>query len=148
MYCTPQEIMEMIKPDAMNAVIDNGYIENEEERKAKLLPIIEIAIKDAVGEINGYLTKRYPLPLSPTPEAINKFAKDIALYNVFSRSGIDTGERESIYLTRYKAAVRFLENVAKGIIDIGARKVEAKAHTGFNISSSPRLFSRRNLRGM
>ncbi|WP_206458913.1 gp436 family protein [Anaerovorax sp. IOR16] len=148
MYCTSQEVMEMIKPDAMSGLIDNEYIEDENERETKLLPIIEAAIEDADGEIDGYLTKRYPVPLSSVPKVINKFSKDIALYNIFTRNGIDTGERESIYLTRYKAAVRFLENIAKGVIDIGAKKIEARANTGFNMNSSTRLFSRNSLKGM
>ncbi len=138
----------MIKPDAMSGLIDNEYIEDENERETKLLPIIEAAIEDADGEIDGYLTKRYPVPLSSVPKVINKFSKDIALYNIFTRNGIDTGERESIYLTRYKAAVRFLENIAKGVIDIGAKKIEARANTGFNMNSSTRLFSRNSLKGM
>jgi phage gp36-like protein len=148
MYSTPQEVMEMIKPDAMNMIISDEYIEDVAEREAKILPLVEAAIEDADGEINGYLTKRYPVPLSSIPKVINKFSKDIALYNLFSRSGLDEGERESNYLTRYKAAVRFLENVAKGVIDIGAKKIEARANTGFNMKSNSRLFSRNSLKGM
>ncbi|CAH8720535.1 DUF1320 domain-containing protein [Paenibacillus melissococcoides] len=42
----------------------------------------------------GYLVKRYSVPLSRVPKVINKYAKDIAVYNLFSRIGIDEGEKE------------------------------------------------------
>ncbi|CAH8721329.1 DUF1320 domain-containing protein [Paenibacillus melissococcoides] len=74
------------------------------------------------------------------PKVINKYAKDIAVYNLFSRIGIDEGEKEKNYLNRYNAAIRFLENVAKGIIDIGVSDGSSKAATAFSAQSSPRLF--------
>jgi len=147
-YCTIEEVRGMIKPDALNAIIGDEYIEDEALREAKIMPIIEEAIGDADGEIDGYLAKRYPIPFSPIPKVINKFSKDIAVYNLFSRIGIDESEKESNYLTRYKAAVRFLENVAKGMIEIGISDTTIKANTGFAISSSPRRFSRDSMRGM
>jgi len=140
--------MEMIKGDAMNIIIGDVFIENVAEREAKLLPLVEAAIEDADGEIDGYLAKRYPTPLAAIPKVINKFSKDIALYNLFSRTGMEGGERESNHLTRYKAAVRFLENIAKGVVDIGVKKVEKRANTGFNMKSNERIFGRDSLKGM
>ena len=147
-YCSVEEVRGMIKADALNIIIGDEYIEDEAEREAKIIPIIEEAIGDADGEIDGYLVKRYTVPLSPTPKVINKFSKDIAVYNLFSRAGIDEGEKEKNYLNRYKAAVRFLENVAKGIIDIGITDTTQKANTGFSANSNNRLFSRNSMKGM
>lgn len=147
-YCTVEEVRGMIKADALNMIIGDEYIEDEEEREAKIIPIIEEAIKDADGEIDGYLVKRYSVPLSPIPKVINKFSKDIAVYNLFSRAGIDEGEKEKNFFNRYKAAVKFLENVAKGIVDIGITDNTKKADTGFSANSSTRLFSRGSLKGM
>ena len=147
-YCTIEEVRGMIKADALNMIIGDEYIEDPVAREDKIIPIIEGAISDADGEIDGYLAKRYPLPLSPTPKVINKFSKDIAVYNLFSRAGIDEGEKEKNYLNRYNTAVRFLENVAKGIIDIGVSDTTKKANAGFSASSSQRLFSRNSMKGM
>jgi phage gp36-like protein len=147
-YCTVEEVRGMIKSDALNMIIGDEYIEDEALREQEIIPIIEEAIGDADGEIDGYLIKRYPVPLSPTPKVINKFSKDIAVYNLFSRAGIDEGEKEKNYLNRYKAAVRFLENVAKGIIDIGITDSTQKANTGFSMTSNTRLFSRNSMKGM
>lgn len=147
-YCTIEEVRGMIKADALNMIIGDEYIEDEAEREARIIPIIEEAIKDADGEIDGYLVKRYSVPLSPTPKVINKFSKDIAVYNLFSRAGIDEGEKEKNFLNRYKAAVKFLENVAKGVVDIGITDNTKKANNGFSANSNTRLFSRDSMKGM
>ena len=94
--------------------------------------------------------KRYPVPMSPVPAVIRKYSKDIAVYNLISRAGIDEGERENNYLTRYKNAIAFLTKVAKGETDIvkeGTDPSKAAAE-GFRISSSPRLFSKATMRGL
>ena len=83
------------------------------------------------------------------PEKIlNKFAKDIAVYNLFSRIGIDESSEQKNILNRYNAAIKFLTLLAEGKVDIGVSDTTEAARTGFSVSSSPRLFSRDKLRGM
>lgn len=148
-YCEAYEVREMLKDDALNSIIGDTYIEDENEREAKIAPIVESAIADAEGEIDGYLTKRYPVPLSVVPRAISKFAKDIAVYNLYSRIGIDEGDKEKNYLNRYRAAVDFLKLVAEGKIDLGVGSTQSSvANTGFSVSASPRVFGRGSMRGM
>ena len=60
----------------------------------------------------------------------------------------DENEKEKNYLNRYKAAVRFLENVAKGMIDIGIQDQKTTASSGFAMTSNERLFSRNSMKGM
>lgn len=148
-YCTTQEVRDMLKDDALNAVIGDAYIEDAEEREAKIGPIIDGAIEDADGEIDGYLAKRYSVPIVPVPKAINKFSKDIAVYNLYSRHGIDEGSEEKNYLNRYNAAIKFLTLVAEGKVSIGAQTDDpaSAAATGFSVKSNPRLFSRDSMRG-
>lgn len=148
-YSTTSEVREMIKDDAISSIVGDEYIEDEAQRETLIAPIIDEAIKDADGEIDGYLNKRYATPLpSPTPKIINKFSKDIALYNIYSRIGIDEDAREGTLLARYKNAIKFLENVAKGLIDIGIERPDKKAASGFKVDSNKRLFSRDSMRGM
>lgn len=149
-YSGADEIIDMLKDDTLNPIIGNGYITSVDERKAVIRPLAEDAIADADAEIDGYLMKRYPVPMCPAPAVIGKYSKDIAIYNLVSRAGIDTGERESNYLTRYKNAITFLTKVAKGEVDIvqeGTDQAKTAA-TGFKISSSPRLFTRGHMRGL
>lgn len=113
-------------------------------------PIIDAAIGDADAEIDGYLAKRYTLPLSPAPKVVNKFSKDIAVYNLFSRIGIDESSDQKTYLNRYNSAIKFLTLVAEGKVSLGAESDDpaAAAATGFSVTSNPRLFSRDRMRGM
>jgi phage gp36-like protein len=138
----------MVKDDAIDALLGE-YIEDPVERENKIAPIIDSAIEDADGEINGYLNKRYPAPFpSPVPKIVNKLSKDISIYNLFAGIGIDEDDPQKTILTRYKNAIKFLENVAKGLINIGVGKNDSKAQTGFRISSNERILSRNNLEGM
>jgi len=150
MYCTVEEVLGMIKDDMKNVIIGDEYIEDEQEKEIKIKELCEDAISDACAEIDGYLAKRYRLPFNRTPQVLNKFAKDIAVYNLISRTGIDEGDREKTFLNRYNAAIKFLLDVAKGTISIGADEedaVEGGAANGFRMRSSDRIFSRSSMRG-
>lgn len=148
MYCTVEEVTQMIKDDMKNVIIGDEYIEDEREKEEKIATLCESAISDACAEIDGYLAKRYRLPLQNTPQVIHKFAKDIAVYNLVSRTGIDEGDREKTFLNRYNAAIKFLLDVAKGVISIGiAKESEGSAANGFKMGSAGRVFSRDSMRG-
>ena len=151
-YSTRAEVREMLKDDALNAIIGDTCEEDEAEREAKIGPIIDMAIGDADAEIDGYLAKRYKVPFDPVPRVLNKFSKDIAIYNLYSRIGIDEGEAEKNYLNRYNAAVKFLTLVAEGKVNIGTGEdgddPASAAATGFAARSNPRLFSRNSMKGM
>lgn len=149
MYCTVGEVLEMIKDDMKNVIIGDEYIEDEQEREAKIATLCESAISDACAEIDGYLAKRYRVPFTKTPQVINKFAKDISVYNLVSRTGIDESDREKTFLNRYNAAIKFLLDVAKGIISIGVEEKggSSEAANGFKMKSSGRVFSRDSMRG-
>ena len=153
-------------PWYVNTDVD-WYIENYKERYYKAVELgnvvrkflqydegdrtkyAESAISDACAEIDGYLAKRYRVPFTKTPQVINKFAKDISVYNLVSRTGIDESDREKTFLNRYNAAIKFLLDVAKGIISIGVEEKggSSEAANGFKMKSSGRVFSRDSMRG-
>lgn len=155
-YCSVDEVLGMIKEDMMSVIIGDDYIEDSDERQRLITPLAAEAIEDADAEINGYLSKRYDVPFARTPRVLNKFSKDIAVYNLASRHGIDEGEREKTYLTRYKSAIDFLKMVADGKIDIGAGdgsgtgaggSTDTAAQTGFAMQHEPRIFTRTSMEG-
>lgn len=149
MYCEIQEVLDMLKGDMLNTIIGDEYIEDPEEKKSKSFTIALQAIQDACAEIDGYLAKRYNVPLAKTPAVIKKIGKDIAAYNMVSRMGIDENDRDKTFLTRYNAAITYLTNVAKGIIDLGIENnsTEKSASTGFAMKTQRRLFTRETMRG-
>ena len=142
-YSTKEEVREMLKDDALNAIIGDTFIEDPAEREELVEPLIEAAI-------DGYLAKRYTVPISPAPRVLNKFSKDIAVYNLFSRIGIDESTDQKTYLNRYNAAIKFLTLVAEGKVSIGTETEDpaSAAATGFSAKSNPRLFTRAKMRGM
>ena len=144
-YSTRAEVRDMVKDDALNAIIGDTFIEDPAEREELVSPII-----DADAEIDGYLAKRYAVPLAPAPRVINKFSKDIAVYNLFSRIGIDEGTDQKTYLNRYNAAIKFLTLVAEGTVSIGTETEDpaSAAAGGFKVKSNSRLFTREKMRGM
>lgn len=146
-YCTDKEVRDMLKDDLVSALLGDDYLEDKEEREKAILPYITAAITDADAEIDGYLAKRYSVPLSPVPAVIQKFAKDMAVYNLVSRQGVDESDREKTYLNRYNAAIKFLMAVAEGKIEIGTGSPKEAALTGFQVKSAPRVFSRDSLKG-
>ena len=79
-----------------------------------------------------------------------KFSKDIAVYNLFSRIGIDEGTDQKTYLNRYNAAIKFLTLVAEGTVSIGTETEDpaSAAAGGFKVKSNSRLFTREKMRGM
>lgn len=148
-YSTIPEVTDAIKEQMLDDIIGDEFIEDLEERQRRLVPLAQKAIEDADAEIDGYLAKRYQVPLAPTPRVLNKFSIDIAVYNLASRRGIDEGEREKTILTRYQNAIKFLTLVAEGKVSLGinGESVQSAAQTGFNIQSSDRLFSRGSMEG-
>ena len=144
-YSTRAEVRDMVKDDALNAIIGDTFIEDPAEREELVSPIIDAAIADADAEIDGYLAKRYAVPLAPAPRGINKFSKDIAVYNLFSRIGIDEGTDQKTYLNRYNAAIKFLTLVAEGT---ETEDPASAAAGGFKVKSNSRLFTREKMRGM
>lgn len=150
MYSTREEVRGLIKDDALNAIIGDAFIEAPAQREELVAPIIDEAISDADGEIDGYLAKRYPVPLQRVPKIIGKCSKDIAVYNLFSRIGINEGNEEKIVQTRYENAIRFLTMVSEGKASLGVDSTSSGSSTGgsFAMKSSPRLFSRESMKGM
>lgn len=148
-YCTEQEAVGMIKDDMASAIIGDEYVEDPEERRDKLEALAVDAVADACAEIDGYLSKRYRVPVSRPPKVLNKLAKDIAAYNLVSRMGVDEGEREKTFLNRYNAAIKFLLEVAKGTVSIGIDEENGSgaAANGFQMQSSGRIFSRESMEG-
>ena len=159
MYCTVEEILNNSKIEFLEGALSdnftNGYEEIDEETKfEEIKKIVLGAIDDATSEINVYLLKKYSISFLKKSKAINKFCKDITLYNILSRSGNDEDSRENNYYLRYKNAIKFLENVAKGTIDLtpddnteGGENIQ-NSRIGIKINSSKKLFGRANLGGM
>lgn len=96
------------------------------------------AIEDAEGLIDGYVGSRYPVPVSPAPTVLLRLAVDMAVYNLATSAGELTEDREN----RYKAALKVLGDIARGLISLGAQTPATSTQGAAVIASSPRVFGR------
>lgn len=144
MYCILDDLLKQVPEAKLVSLTDDT-------NEAIDLAVVDSAIADAAAEIDAYAASQYAVPFHPVPAIIKKLAVDITLYHLFCRRGIDfSDESEDIIIQkRYKDAVKFLENLAKAIVTIGAAQLEQPPITGpaAKVSGPPRKFSRQSMTG-
>ena len=71
------------------------------------------ALTDADAMIDGYLQGRYTLPLAVVPQALTRYACDLARYFLYDDHASEQVQK------RYDDVIKFLEQVAQGKITLG-----------------------------
>lgn len=106
--------------------------------------VVARALTDAEATINGYVARRYQLPLSSVPEALTKKACDIARYYLHGKAA----DKDSQVYLAHKEAIDWLKNVASGLVVIDAAGIVPAAAGGGAIRANPsgRVFTRQSLR--
>ncbi|WP_026784216.1 gp436 family protein [Pleomorphomonas koreensis] len=108
--------------------------------------VVARALTDAEASINGYVARRYQLPLSNVPEALTKKACDIARYYLHGKAA----DKDSQVYLAHKEAIDWLKSVAGGLVVIEAEGIAPAAAGGGVIRANPsgRVFTRQSLRDM
>lgn len=136
-YITKADIIEQLpEAELIQLTDDEGTGANVDAR-------VNAAIEDAEGEVDGYLSTRYTTPLSPAPKIIKKLSADIAIYNLYARRQGATEDR----LRRYQNAIKFLENVSKGVVMLGADAPAPADEGTVSVRGAERVFTRERLEG-
>jgi phage gp36-like protein len=105
---------------------------------------VDAAIAAAGDLIDGYLGKRYPLPLPSIPTLVTRLAVDLAVRNLFAR--VQDGEMSQGVRDRGKESVRTLELIMRGEISLGLPvTAAAPMPVGPMINQQRQLFSERRL---
>jgi phage gp36-like protein len=108
---------------------------------------IEDAVSQAESIIDGYLARRgYPLPLSPAPELVTGWTRDIARYLLHKDRG---GKEDTDPIVRaYRDALKFLELIAAGKFSLGAADPITSNPDQLDVrfQSSPSVFDRTSRR--
>lgn len=90
-----------------------GQIAAADEAKARILELI----KEADGLIDGYLARRYALPLATPPGLLVTWARAIVRYKLHpDRDGDD---RSDPVVRDYRDALKFLQQVSEGKFSLG-----------------------------
>jgi phage gp36-like protein len=146
-YCTLDDLKKQTRED----VLIRWTCDPSEDAMEIKTDVIAAAIASADAEIDGYARTQYDVPFDPVPEIIRKFSVDITLYNLLSGRG-EIVEKDNTIAMRYRAAIRFLENLAKGLVTIGTLAEGGRSAPapplGVEIKSDRRIFSRNSMKGM
>ncbi len=111
--------------------------------------IINQALTDATDEINGYVAKKYDLPLSENPNVLKRICVDIAVYRLSAEAQYTEEKRK-----RYEDAISYLNKLSRGDVVLtftnqlsnnGELSEETTAASDVELDSSPRLFKRASL---
>lgn len=106
---------------------------------------IEELVAETAGLIDGYLARRYTLPLAAVPVILATWARAIVRYKLHSHREGD--ERSDPVVRDYRDALRFLQQVAEGKFSLGLQDPEqSPANDGdVRFEGGPKVFGRRVL---
>ena len=106
--------------------------------------VVTDAITRAQSEVDGYLAKRYSVPIATPPQLVKSLTATITCYRLFGRRGRGVPDDWS---KRYDNAVRTLRDIAAGTIalDVEPPPAESSAVTAGEIKGPDRVFDRDKL---
>ncbi|MGY3943384.1 gp436 family protein [Aeromonas tecta] len=109
---------------------------------------IDEALGTADDEINGYLSRRYVLPLPEVPDLLKRQAVVIAFYWLGDRDNQVT----DLLQDRYDRAITKLKEIASGKLDLGLPTPEQPPEGVVGkvelVQENERLFTRNSLKGV
>jgi phage gp36-like protein len=138
-YAQPADMIARFGQRRMVELTDTGDVATGEVN----LAVLAQALSDADATVNGYLQSRYTLPLVTIPQGVNLLACDIALYRLMSERPIEAVTQ------RYKAAIDFLDAVARGKLGLGLdseNNTVPEGDDGPSVHANRRVFTRHRLR--
>jgi len=107
--------------------------------------VVEGGLQRASDMIDSYLAARYTLPLPIVPQMLVDVCCDIARYKLLGADATETDAARN----RYKDALRTLEQVRDGKLDIGLSVAgqAAPQSASIQVASNARVFDANSLSG-
>ncbi len=107
--------------------------------------VVAAAISDAEAFIDGYLAKRYKLPLSSIPPVLIPITADIARYYLHD----SLAQKDSPVAINHNKALAWLKDVSLGHVQLEVAGVHSDQDGagGVRTSGSGRVFSRDSMGG-
>ena len=106
--------------------------------------VVARAIADADALIDGYVGKRYALPIAAVPDLLERLAADVARFFLYGPLGATEAVRQA-----YEDALRMLRDIAAGTLqlDLAGVEVPAAGQGGVQMSADIRQYTRKSLVG-
>lgn len=140
MYCTADDMTQRFSEEELIQLTDK-----DGSAEGVVVAVLEQAISDASATINGYIGGRCELPLTSVPAILVRMACDIARYFLYDDQ---LGDEHQV-TKRYEDAIKFLEQVSAGKVDLGISAKGERPNTTATamMTSAGSVFSRKNSRG-
>lgn len=107
------ELMDRTLRNGDRSAYSVAQIAAADEAKARINELVD----EASGVIDGYLGKRYTLPLGTVPKILATWARAIVRYKL--NKDRQTDERSDPVVRDYRDAIKFLVQVAEGKFSLG-----------------------------
>ncbi len=89
--------------------------------------VLAQAISHADGVVDGYLRKRYDIPIAVPTQLIRHLSTSIAAYMLFARRAQVFGGVPDWIEFRYRESMKKLESINKGDLDLGIEPPPAES---------------------
>jgi len=139
-YVTQVQLILRVGEPALVALTDRGQFATGVIDDAT----VDRAIADADAVIDGYLARRYQLPLTVAQPLLVKVAGDIVLYNLHTHQPDPKVEAD------WKAAIQTLRDISAGTVALTAAGLEAPnvGGSGARITDRARDLTQDNMKGL
>jgi phage gp36-like protein len=140
----PRLITAQMLADVAAAADLSAYTTEEAARAAVGLIVIQRALQDAEDTINGYISARYTLPVSPVPAVLERVACEMARFYLYDDQVTD------LIKERHAANMKWLGEVSKGTVSLGADAisgVQPVSSSGAELVTSGSVWKRENSGG-
>lgn len=141
-YCTLQDLLEYVDE---NVVV--RLTQDDPEETSVNEDVVTRAIADAAALVDGYVSTRYQVPLTPVPPLIRRVSVHLTRYTLFSRRGLDEDSADKTVVREYHEAVKLLTAISRGEVQLGTPVAAATPGPGARLQSAPRRMSRESLEG-
>lgn len=138
-YVTLAQLIDRFGEPALVALTDRGQISTGVIDEAA----IDRAVADASATIDGYLVRKYALPLAEAQPLLVKIAGSLVFYD------LHVGQPDPKVESDQKTAMAMLRDIANGTIALTAAGVEPEnvAGSGARITDRDRLLTQDNMKG-
>jgi phage gp36-like protein len=128
MYCTITDILKYHSEASLIQLSDDTDAQAEINET-----VVNGAISDAAEFIDGFLRSRYALPFVTVPKLLVKLAVDVSIYYLHQRR---VAEMPKTIDDAYKNAVKALEQIQKGLLQIGAEATSGRTPGEFRVNKT------------
>ena len=104
--------------------------------------VVTAIILAASAEVDGYIGRRYALPLASVPELVKQLAIRVTLFRLHGRR---PGAMTDALQDDYKDARRMLEEIASGTLTLGVQPEANPSERTIQVAGQDRTFGRSNM---